>query len=150
MKNKEIKLPSGCTPEMEKNWKSEFGERKVKRRIIVLTDEGKEYIFGNDFTIEDIDWVGTQATVQEQAALCGIENTDNLKKLEAYLKKALNSVRIIHYLAPYRAETKIQLLNWINIHPKEVNAKSSLALTKAVVNQRNYKYEEEMLILTEL
>lgn len=107
-------------------------------------DEGKEYIFGNDFTIEDIVWVGTQATVQEQAVHCGIENTDNLQKLEAYLKKALNSVRIIHYLAPYRAETKIQLLNWLNIHPKEVYTKASLELTKAVVNQRNYKSSEEI------
>jgi len=107
-------------------------------------DEGKEFIFGNDFTIEDVVWMGTQASVQEQAAHCGIENTNTLQKLDAYLKKALNTSRKIHYLNPYRAETKIQLLNWLNIHPKEVQDKASLALTKAVVNQRNYKSEEEI------
>ncbi len=111
---------------------------------IIDIDENKEFIFGNDFTIDDIIWMGSQKTISEQSEQVGIENTAAFSEMLKILKRAHQKVRKIHFLSPYRAETKIHLLNWLGIHPKESDKKASTKLTKAVINQRIYKSEEEI------
>lgn len=112
---------------------------------IIDIDENKEFIFGNDFTIDDIIWMGSQKTISEQSELVGIENTSAISEMIKLLKSARQKVRKIHFLAPYRAETKIHLLNWLGIYPKESDKKASAKLTKAVINQRIYKSKEEII-----
>ena len=112
---------------------------------VIDIDENKDYIFGNDYKIDDIIWMGVQPKIVELANKCGINNTESLKTLTEILKKAQTQNREIHFLPPYRAETKIQLQNWLNIHPDTVKSKSSIKLIKATVNQRNYKSQEEII-----
>ena len=72
-------------------------------------DSGGDIIFGNDVDMDDIIWMGPQPTVQELASRCGITCTYPLAKLEDILGEALTKKRKIHFLPPYRAETKMTL-----------------------------------------
>lgn len=111
---------------------------------LIDIDNNQEYIFGNDLTIDDIVWTGTKPTIAEMAANAGIEKTGSLTSLFKFLSSAKNKGTAIHYLPPYRAETKIHLLNLLGIHPEQSKEKASIELIKAVVALRIYKSDEEI------
>jgi len=111
---------------------------------VIDIDNQKEYIFGNDYTIDDIVWMGVQPTIKERCIKAGIENSAPVIKGEEYLKDAAQKGRKIHYLPQYRGDNALKLHYWLGINPAEVNDKSSLELVKAVVNQRNIKSVEEI------
>ena len=121
-----------------------FGLNFPNLAAIIDLDEGKEIVFGNDLTVEDIVWMGTQPTLIERGQAYGINEVKPLSELEKYLKKVSAQNRQIHYLPPYRHENKIKLLNLLGIHPNEAASKSSVELVKAVVNLRNVKSEDEI------
>jgi Xaa-Pro aminopeptidase len=72
-------------------------------------DNGEDYIFGNDVDMDDIIWMGPQQTVKELAAKCGILNTSPMTKLEETIRIAISKGRKVHFLPPYRGETKMTL-----------------------------------------
>lgn len=111
-------------------------------------DSGKEYLFGDDFTIDDIIWMGTQPTMKELAAEIGVENTEPFSQLGNYLRNAINQNRNIHVLPFYRGDTIIQFSNLLEISHNEAENFVSIELIKAVVDLRSIKdkYEIEELI----
>ncbi len=121
-----------------------FGLNFPQLAAIIDLDEGKEIVFGNDLTVEDIVWMGTQPTLLERGQAFGIAEVKPLAELEGYLNKVNKQNRKIHYLPPYRHENKIKLLNLMGIHPNDAGSKSSVELVQAVVNLRNYKSDEEV------
>ena len=52
-------------------------------------DADKDYIFGNDFDIDDIIWMGPQPSVKDLAAKAGVGNTDTLKTLQSLVANAV-------------------------------------------------------------
>jgi len=122
-----------------------FGLNKSGLIGIVDIDEGKDYIFGNDLTVEDFVWMGYHPTLKDQAQKVGIENTGSLTDLEKFLKQAVAKDRKIHLLPPYRAENKIKLFHWLGINPKEIQKAASIDLIKSVIAQRDIKSDEELL-----
>ncbi len=121
-----------------------FGVNKPGLVGLIDIDSGKDYIFGNDFTIDDIVWMGTQPTISSLASEAGVENTDTISECIDFLKEAKKKGRKIHFLPPYRPENKLKLFNWLEINPNESNKSASVEMIKAVVNQRNYKSPEEV------
>jgi Xaa-Pro aminopeptidase len=111
---------------------------------IVDFDDGKDYIYGSDLTVEDIVWMGTQPTIRDRSLKAGVENTDSIARLEEVLKKAVAQGRKIHFLPPYRPENKLKLFNWLGIDPAKAPDKASVELIKAVVEQRAVKSDEEV------
>lgn len=111
---------------------------------VVDFDEGKDYIFGNDLSIDDIVWMGTQPSIAERAKASGIQHTGSMSDFEAFINKAKSSGRQIHFLPPYRPENKIKLWNWLGLNPNEVASKASVELIQAVVSQREIKSAEEI------
>jgi Xaa-Pro aminopeptidase len=107
-------------------------------------DEGKDYIFGNDVDIEDIIWMGVQPSVKDQASEAGITHTAPYAALGTYLAEALNKGRQVHYLPPYRGETRFELSEWLSIPVNELKAKASVALIKAVVKLKEVKDSYEI------
>ena len=122
-----------------------FGLNTAGLTGIVDVDEGKDYIFGNDLTVEDFVWMGYQPALKDQAQKAGIENTGSIPDLEKFLKEAVAKGRKIHLLPPYRAENKIKLFHWFDINPMETQKAASVELIKAVVAQREIKTDEELL-----
>ncbi len=107
-------------------------------------DSGKDKLFGNDFDMDDIIWMGPQPTVSEIAVKCGIHETGSLSKLEEILKDAISIKRRIHFLPPYRGETKIMLGRLMKENPCQMKTMASVDLIKAVVEMRSIKEKIEI------
>ena len=107
-------------------------------------DTGKDRIFGNDFDIDDIIWMGPQPTVKELALKCGITETAPTDKLEEVLKEAVSKKRKIHFLPPYRGETKMTLGALLKENPCQMKTLASPGLIKAVVYMRSVKEKAEI------
>ncbi|MBE9466893.1 MAG: aminopeptidase P family protein [Bacteroidetes bacterium] len=112
---------------------------------VIDIDNDKDYIFGNDLTIDDIVWMGTQASLKERSEKAGIENARTTSQLSDFLNDAKQKGRKIHFLPQYRADNKIKFFNWLKINPNNVNDFTSPELIQSVVNQRNIKTDEEIV-----
>lgn len=115
--------------------------------VVALIDveSGEEIFYGDDYTIDDIVWMGSQPTIRDKAESCGIEKSAPISRLIVDLKNAQKSGRSIHFLPLYRSESMVKLFEWLSVLPSRVREKSSLELVKAVIKQRNYKSEEEIV-----
>lgn len=122
-----------------------FGMDYPGLAALIDLDEEREIIFGNDLTVEDIVWMGTQPTLLSRAEQYGIQEVRPYADLADYLNKAKKMDRVIHYLPPYRPENKIKLWDLLNILPAEASDQASVELVKAVVNLRNHKSDEEVI-----
>ena len=107
-------------------------------------DSGKDRIFGNDFDMDDIVWMGPQPTVSELALRCGVEETMAKSKLEDFLKDALAKKRKVHFLPPYRGETKMTLGALLKENPCQMKSIASADLIMAVVAMRSIKEKIEV------
>ena len=74
-------------------------------------DTGEEILFGDDYDLDDVIWMGPQPTMNEFGEKCGIYKVMKFSKLEQVLSENIAKGRFIHYLPPYRAENKLILFN---------------------------------------
>jgi Xaa-Pro aminopeptidase len=107
-------------------------------------DSGKDLIFGNDFDMDDIIWMGPQPTVKELSLKCGITKSAPLSKLEDIISDALSKMRKIHFLPPYRGETRITLGYLLKENPCRMKTLASVDLIKAVISMRSVKEKVEI------
>jgi Xaa-Pro aminopeptidase len=107
-------------------------------------DSGKDRIFGNDCDIDDIIWMGPQPTVKELALKCGVVDIAPMAKLEETIKDALSKKRKIHFLPPYRGETKMILGSLLKENPCQMKTLASVDLIKAVISMRSIKEKVEI------
>lgn len=122
-----------------------FGLNYPGLAAIIDLDTGEEILFGNDLTVEDIVWMGTQPTLFERGAKYGITKNLVLSKLSETINAAVISGRKVHYLPPYRPENKIKLYDLLKINPLYTSEQASVEFINAVVKQRNYKSDEEII-----
>ncbi len=111
---------------------------------VIDADTGEEMLFGDDFTVEDIIWTGPQPTLRELGAQVGIAAAHPMAELEKHLRKAIAQGRCIHYLPPYRGETKLQLSELLGIAPARLHEHKSVDLMLAVAEMREAKSAEEI------
>ncbi len=107
-------------------------------------DSGKDRIFGNDFDIDDIIWMGPQPTVRELAINSGVTDTEPMSKLEETIENALSKKRKIHFLPPYRGETKMILGSLLKENPCQMKTLASVDLIRAVISMRSIKEKVEI------
>jgi len=107
-------------------------------------DSGTDIIFGNDFDMDDIIWMGPQPTVKELAAKSGIKTTFPMAKLEEMVQAALLKKRRVHFLPPYRGESKMLLGSILKENPCQMKTLASGELIKAVVSMRSVKEKIEI------
>lgn len=121
-----------------------FGLNVPSLAGLLDADSGEEMLFGDDFTVEDIIWTGPQPTLRELGAQVGIGATFPLAELEKRLRKAVQQGRRIHFLPPYRGETKLQLSDLLGIAPGLLHDYKSVDLMFAVAEMRETKSSEEV------
>jgi Xaa-Pro aminopeptidase len=107
-------------------------------------DSGTDMIFGNDFDMDDIIWMGPQPTVKDIAAGCGIINTAPLARLEEKIQGALAKRIRVHFLPPYRGESKMTLGSLLKENPCQMKTLASEDLIRAVVSMRSIKEKGEI------
>ena len=81
------------------------------------------------------------------AAEVGVTLTAPLSHLSKICGDCIASQRTIHFLPPYRHDTKIQLMDLLGIHPSQQKDAASLKLIKSVVKMRSTKTAEEIAYL---
>lgn len=121
-----------------------FGLNFAGLAAVIDVDSGSEILFGDELTVEDIVWMGTQPTLKEKSQRIGVGETAPSSELSDYLSKAKSQNRTIHYLPPYRPEHTLKLFHLLGIDPKLAQENASTVLVQSVVDQRNYKSEEEI------
>ena len=107
-------------------------------------DSGEDWIFGNDVDMDDIIWMGPQPTVKELSQKCGVAKTAAMSKLEGVIKDAVSKKRKVHFLPPYRAETKMTLGSLLKENPCQMKTLSSVDLIRAVISMRSIKEQAEI------
>lgn len=112
---------------------------------VLDVDNNTDYIFANDYDIDDIIWMGPQPSVKELAGTCGVSNTAPFNDLFNLVKKAMASGRKIHFTPPYRHDNMILLNDLLDIPIKSLKDKVSLELILAIVSLRNIKEDIEIV-----
>lgn len=116
-----------------------FGQHRDGLVGIIDIDNDMEMLIGDDIDIEDIVWMGFVPSVSDLAAEVGVAKTAPMADL-----KKIVSGRQVHFLPPYRHDTKILLMDLLGIHPAQQKESASLTLIKAVVKMRATKSAEEI------
>ena len=111
---------------------------------LIDADSGEEALYGDDFTVEDIIWTGPQPTLREMGAEVGVTATFPLAELADRVRKAVALGRKVHYLPPYRGETKLLLSDLLGIKPAALHDYKSVDLMFAVAEMREKKSAEEI------
>ena len=88
---------------------------------VIDLDNDKEYIFGNDFDIDDVIWMGPQPSVKELAANVGVNNTGSCTELESVIMNAVKQGQKVHFLPAYRALRNMQIEKFLGISVFETN-----------------------------
>ncbi len=111
---------------------------------VIDAESGEEMLFGDDFTVEDIIWTGPQPRLVELGAGVGVSNCQPLKALDGVLATAMKQGRNIHYLPPYRGESKIELSRLLGLPISDLYNHKSVDLMFAVAEMREVKSAEEI------
>jgi Xaa-Pro aminopeptidase len=121
-----------------------FGQHRDGLVGVIDIDNDEEWLIGDDIDVEDIVWMGFTPSVSDLAAEVGITKTAPMKELEKIVNRKSSNSKSVHFLPPYRHDTKIQIMDLTGIHPSKQKEAASLALIKAVVKQRATKSAEEI------
>jgi len=111
---------------------------------VIDIEGGEETLFGNDFTMDDIIWMGPQPSVANQAHRVGVEKSVPLGHLKEIVTKALQQGRKVHFLPPYRHANKLWLEELTGIRVSQLGSHVSVALIKAIVTLRSVKNDLEI------
>ena len=118
-----------------------FGQHRDGLVGVIDIDNDEEWLFGDDIDVEDIVWMGFTPSVSDLALEVGITKTAPMSHLTSYIKHQTSK---IHFLPPYRYDTKIQIMDLLGIHPSKQKEAASLDLIKAVVKMRSTKEPQEI------
>ena len=121
-----------------------FGQHRDGLVGVIDIDQDTEMLFGDDIDVEDIVWMGYTPSVADLAAEVGITKTAPMKELTTYVQRQTANGKTVHFLPPYRFDTKIQIMDLLGIHPSQQKESASLTLIKAVVKMRATKEPQEI------
>ena len=130
----------------DSNWLYLFGIDEPRLAATIDLETGEETLFGDDFTIDDIIWMGPMPTVRALADRVGIARTAPFGALGEALKG-----RRVHFLPATRYATRIRLAALLGLDPDETTSsskagcpKASTPLVRAVVSLRLVKEPREI------
>ena len=126
-----------------------FGHSVPALAGVIDVESGEETLYGDDFTVEDIIWMGPQPTIRNFADEVGVAQSKPMAKLQEDVRRAISLGREVHYLPPYRGETILMMSDLLGIQPSMLHARKSWDLLFAVAEMRECKGEEEIAALEE-
>lgn len=121
-----------------------FGIDQPNLAAIIDVQSGEEIVFGDELTIDDIIWMGKLPTIKDLSEKVGISKILPSAELQNTLTNAIKLNRRVHYLPPYRGETKHQLEGLLGVKYDLVRDYASIELIKAMVKIRSIKDEYEI------
>jgi len=111
---------------------------------IIDIDNNVDYLFGNDFEIDDIIWMGPQPKVLDLALKVGVKNAASLDELNIFITNVIQKRRPVHFAPTYRAETTMQVSRLLGIKPGSIRDYASMPLIEAIIKLRSIKSAVEV------
>lgn len=121
-----------------------FGISKPGFYGICDSDDAKDTLYGDDFTMADIIWMGNQPSVNELAAKVAADGSATMGDLAVDLKKVIQSGRKLHILPTYRGDHVVKLAEILGVSCEEVKGYVSEELISAVIKLRAVKDDYEI------
>ncbi len=121
-----------------------FGVNRPGFAGLIDVNTGRDYLVGQDLSIDDIIWTGPQPEVLELSSQVGATRCRSISKLPELLKQAINEGRKIHFLPPYRYRNMQLLSDLLGIHHSLLHTYASQELINAVIALRSVKEECEI------
>ena len=121
-----------------------FGQHRDGLVGIIDIDNDEEWLIGDDIDVEDIVWMGYTPSVADLAAEVGVTKTAPMSSLSSVCSRTTATNKPLHFLPPYRHDTKLQIMDLTGIHPSKQKEAASLPLIKAIVKMRATKSAEEI------
>ena len=118
-----------------------FGQHRDGLVGIIDIDNDEEWLLGDDIDVDDIVWMGFTPSVADLAAEVGVTKTAPISHLSSLISHLSKTV---HFLPPYRHDTKIMIMDLLGLHPSQQKEAASVELIKAVVKMRATKSAEEI------
>jgi len=109
---------------------------------VIDFEQKKSLLFGDDFTTDDIIWMGDQPKLSDLASKIAVDEVRPLSELSSFLKN-----KQVHFTPPYRAENKIELARLLEKNLEELI--HSVELIKKIVALREIKSPEEIVQMEE-
>jgi Xaa-Pro aminopeptidase len=119
-----------------------FGINLPGLSALIDIDQDQEIIFGNEYTLDDIIWMGKQESLTALASKVGVASVLPPHRLATHLKH-----EFLHFLPQYRYDNLLAISQLTNIASTKLLP--SEELIQAVINQRAYKSSEEIQQMTE-
>ncbi|MDZ7337451.1 MAG: aminopeptidase P family protein [candidate division KSB1 bacterium] len=111
---------------------------------LIDVDADQEVLFGDDYGVDDIVWMGPQPSMAERAAQVGVDTVRPLGEVEKWTQRAIHQGQRIHFLPQYRSENQLKLEQLTGVRASWVNTSFSREFVRAVVAQRSVKSAQEV------
>ncbi len=121
-----------------------FGLSIADIAAVIDFDAHQSIIFGNDFTIDDIIWMGDQPTIASLAEKVGVTETRPFAQLAEFIQQAQAQGRKVHFTPQYRGDNQILMANLTGVDVNHIREAASLDLIMGIVNLRSAKEQCEI------
>ena len=135
----------------DSNWLYFFGIDEPRFAATLDLESGDEVIYADDFSLDDIIWMGQMPSVKSLAESCGVGRTAAYSALPAALKG-----RKVHFLPASRYYNASLLASLLSLAPSDVFssgkkgcAAASAPLVRAVISMRLVKEDREIALIDE-
>ena len=120
------------------------GLQQPELALVLDIDTGSATLHGDDIGIDHLVWTGPLPSVAERAAQSGLDATATRAQLATTLAAARSSGRAVHFLKPYRGETRLALSALLGLADAQLDEAASRTLTLAVIALRAVKSTAEV------
>ena len=120
------------------------GLQQPELALVLDIDDGGATLHGDDIGIDHLVWTGPLPSVAERAAQAGLSRVAASGQLATTLSGARAAGRPVHFLKPYRGETRLALAAWLGLADGQIDETASRALTLAVIALRAVKSTAEV------
>jgi Xaa-Pro aminopeptidase len=120
------------------------GLQQPELALVLDIDDGSATLFGDDIGIDHLVWTGPLPSVAERASQAGLDATATNAQLAQALARARAAGRPVHFLKPFRGETRLTLGAWLGLADVQLDEAASRALTLAVIALRAVKSAAEI------
>jgi len=110
--------------------------------LVMNLETGEDILFGYEYTIDDIIWMGPQPTLEEWASKCGVEKYKPISELAAYIQKHKAP---LHHLPFYRDDHIIFMAETLSLSIQEIRESYSERLIRSIISMRSIKEDREVV-----
>ncbi|GAU09337.1 aminopeptidase P family protein [Desulfoplanes formicivorans] len=111
---------------------------------IMDAGSGKHLLFGPNPDPEAFIWTGPQPSIQDLALAAGADEGLDIAVLPGHLNALMQHHAVVHFLPPYRPDTRIVLGHLLDLPLESLDERASCDLTRAVIAQRSVKSDLEI------